>query len=113
MTHLVKMFLRRAYPQLETDEYFLCPSAECHSAEVDENDTEFYPCRSSFKGTEFSAVPQSGKRYKGDHSCEADGCWGQLGVGHKIERMKPICAATEHALFCTTCRREARFALRT
>jgi hypothetical protein len=127
VVHLVKMFLRRSYPQLETDEFFLCPSAECHAINAnalhekkpDDNDNDndeevFHPCRSCYNGTEFPAMPQSGKRYKGDHSCEADGCWSQLGVGHKIEQMKPKATTEQHGLLrCTNCRREARFALRT
>jgi Ran GTPase-activating protein (RanGAP) involved in mRNA processing and transport len=120
MTHLVKIFLRRSYPQLETDEFFLCPSAECHAMNLDDDDNNddddeeiFHPCLSCYNGTEFPAVPQSGKRYKGDHSCEADGCWSQLGQGHKIEQMKPKATTEDHGLRCSTCQREARFALRT
>ncbi len=118
MTHLVKMFLRRSYPQLETDEFFLSPFAECHkiplvhenhACEVETED--FHPCRDCFHGTEFFAVPKSGMRYKGNHSCEADGCWSQLGIGHKIERMTPQ-AKSEDELFCSVVKKKVCFELR-
>ncbi len=116
MTHLVKMFLRRSYPQLEADEFFLSPFAECHKTpetHKTDNETElFHPCRSCFNGTEFLAMPKSGKKYKGDHCCEADGCWSQLGVGHKIETMKAL-VTTEHGLFCSVAKKVVRFELRT
>uniref|UniRef100_A0A7S1BAS4 Uncharacterized protein n=1 Tax=Corethron hystrix TaxID=216773 RepID=A0A7S1BAS4_9STRA len=119
-THLVKMFLRGSYPQLGLDEFFLCPSAECHARKVANGNRKadggggegetFDPCRSYYHGDEFPAVPKSGKRYRGNHNCEADGCWRHLGVGHKIETMVP--KITKRGLLCTNCRREARFALR-
>ena len=120
MTHLVKRFLRRSYPQLETNEFFLSPFAECHEMpRVDESltgdgDQEllFRPCISYFSGTEFPVAPKSGKQYKGDHSCEADGCWSQLGVGHKIETMKPKATAKDE-LFCSVAQKHVRFELRT
>ena len=118
MTHLVKMFLRRSYPQLETDEFFLSPFAECHEIplvrerDADEVTTEnFHPCRDCFNGTEFVAIPKSGTRYKGQHSCEADGCWSQLGVGHKIERMIPQTTGGDD-LFCSIAKKKVRFELR-
>ena len=121
MTHLVKMFLRRSYPQLEADEFFLCTSAECHATNTahetpkkgndDDEVGSFHPCRSCYNGMEFPAEPVSGKLYKGNHSCEADGCWSQVGVGHKIERMVP--RVTKLGLRCVPCQKEARFALRT
>jgi len=120
MTHLIKMFVRKSYPQLAIDECFLCPSAECHALNVtnvkkgankDSAEEElFNPCRSYYSGVEFPALPKSGKRYKGDHNCEADGCWSQLGVGHKIETMIP--KITKYGLHCSNCQREAHFALR-
>ena len=114
MTHLVKMFLRRSYPQLETDEFFLSPFAECHEIpqEIDIETEAFHPCQSYFHGTEFAATPKSGKQYKGDHCCEADGCWSQLGVGHKTEAMKPQ-ATTEYGLFCNIVKKVVHFELRT
>jgi len=133
MTHLVKMFLRRSYPQLEVEESFLCPSAECNTmiynsedetkdddgdAIANSDDECFDPCLSCFHGAEFPATPEKGNRYHGDHCCEADGCWSQLGVGHKIEQMIPKATATitttelHEGLFCKHCQKVARFALR-
>jgi len=129
MTHLVKMFLRRSYPQLTMDESFLCPSPECNALHnenndrgtsatcktANENDTAterfFLPCKSYYRGSEFSAVPKSGKLYQGDHNCEADGCWSQLGPGHKIETMIP--KATNDGHVCRNCWRELGLRLRT
>ena len=131
MTHVVKMFLRKSYPQLAVDESFLCPSAKCHtiammnssksstsSTQRGENgrkpchpEEDFSPCRFYYSGTEFPAVPQSGKPYRGDHSCEADGCWSQLGVGHKLEKMK-LKVDDNQRQHCANCKRYAEFALR-
>jgi len=128
MTHVVKMFLRKSYPQLVIDESFLCPSAKCHtitmmnssksSTQRDESgrktchpEDDFDPCRFYYSGTEFPAVPQSGKQYRGDHCCEADGCWSQLGLGHKLEKMKPKVNDNQRQ-HCVNCKRYAEFALR-
>ena len=50
-----------------------------------------------------------GKPQRGAHNCSQEGCWHQLGVGHKLE---PMQLRNGEQQVCSACGQEARFALR-
>lgn len=106
MAHVINVFLRKSYPQLFFEEAFLCPSPECHKPAITGIGEEYRVSR-SYCGTEFPVKPV--KIYRGEHNCEADGCWNQLGLGHKLET---LVLKDENHRICGNCKKSARFALR-
>jgi hypothetical protein len=106
MAHLIRHFFRQNYECVEIEEAWLCPSPACHGmnhAKPGEGVTR--PCANFFA----SEFPVQVKRHHGEHSCEADGCWHQIGVGHKIDDVR---LKNESELVCHSCHQTAHFSLR-
>lgn len=109
LAHLIRRFVR-TYRQLLFEEAWLCPTAECHGVGAGEAAAEGgRPPLGAYSGTEFAVEP--GKR-PGEHTCEAEGCWHQLGTGHKLEAMRLRDGAAGCELCCERCRRAPCFSLR-
>lgn len=107
MMHLVKGFLRRAYERIVFDEFWLCPSPECHGVTQGGATAEG---RGVFTGSLFALNPGPRKARKiAEHFCEHEGCWHQLGQGHKLEPMQ-LCDGEGQV--CRSCQRVADFSLR-
>ena len=119
MAHLIRQFLRVGYKQIEFSEAWLCPSAECHgllvaawrraaSASVSKPRPASVGTH-TYTGTEFELEVSQAKGRRGEHRCEHEGCWHQLGEGHKHEKMRLRGGEQQ---VCGGCHQEAHFPLR-
>ena len=113
MCHLVRHFLRRAYAQVTFDESWLCPSPTCHGLEAACSRRGAPPswrltALGGYRGSEFALEPPKWNAKAKDHVCEQEGCWHQLGTGHKLQPIK----LREEEPTCASCARPAQFALR-
>ena len=111
--HLVRQFLCNSYEHIDFDEAWLCPSAQCHGLGGDAGaagaSEETAVSFGAYIGDEFPLDAVKGKPQRGAHDCSQEGCWHQLGVGHKLEPMRLRGGEQQ---VCGKCQQEARFALR-
>lgn len=115
MSHLVSSFVRRSYERVPFTEARLCPSPECHSLGGGGSGSggadPGSPLR--YKGTEFVVEsPMSSAvvaRVCAEHVCEREGCWHQLGTGHKLV---PTRLRDGEEQVCVGCKQTPSFALR-
>ena len=105
MAHLIRQFLWHSYKQIVFNEAWLCPSAKCHGLELTRADPP--ASFGVYSGKEFPL--KAIKRKASGHVCEQEGCWHQLGVGHKLE---PMALQDGQQQVCGSCQREAYFPLR-
>ena len=91
--HIVRRFLG-SYKQLEFHEAWLCPGPGCHPLTQvgDVRDVPVVPA-SEFALT-VNTPPDDG------HSCEAEGCWHMIGMGHALERVEVAGGA---GAVCSSC----------
>ena len=105
VAHLIRQFLWHSYKQIAFNEAWLCPSAKCHGLEL--TSTDLPASFGAYSGKEF--LLEAIKPKASGHVCEQEGCWHQLGVGHKLE---PMALQAGQQQVCGSCEREAYFPLR-
>jgi hypothetical protein len=113
VAHLVRNFLGDRYEHICFEEVWLCPSAKCHGlcAHIAGVSGDSAPIASlgEYTGTEFALDVGGGRVRRGDHVCDREGCWHQLGLGHSRESMR---LRDGEEQVCSGCKQQARFALR-
>ena len=109
VAHLIRQFLWHSYKQIAFNEAWLCPSAKCHGLELRVTaSTDPLVSVGKYSGKEFllEAIVSKASEH---HDCESEGCWHQLGAGHKLE---PMTLQDGQQKVCGSCEREAYFPLR-
>ena len=101
-----------AYKQIDFDEAWLCPSPQCHVVGKHEASGGATAALPAYAGSEFALEPAQGRAARADeHDCESEGCWHQLGTGHKLEPMQ-LRAEAGQPQVCAACAQTAYFPLR-